>query len=472
MVSGNPINQNSGHIAASRFKPGLVFGASVRQDRAMNDDPQKKPSKADAARVGALHVLNAVLREKTSIDEAMEAGRKHVKDPRDRGFQFHLVMTTLRHLGEINMVLGKFLTRQPKGRAKAVVGVLQLGIAQVVYMDVPGFAAASTSVDLVRKVGFSGHAKLVNAIMRKVVADGAGLIENCDAPRTNTPGWLWESWVAAYGNKATRQIATAHAIEPPLDISVKSDTAGWAERLSGEVLPTGTIRLQSGGTIEGLNGYADGQWWVQDAGAAIPARLMGDVKGLRIADLCAAPGGKTAQLAHGGAHVIALDRSAQRLERLRENMKRLALNVDVVAVDACDWQPDSPLDAVLLDAPCSATGTIRRHPDVVLGKSMEDVRSLAKLQTQLLKAAIQMIRPGGTVIYCVCSLQPEEGPDQIAALLKDHTDIKIAPVTPDEIPGLREAVGDDGTVRILPSYWAKQGGIDGFYVARLQKTET
>ncbi|MBT3558478.1 MAG: RsmB/NOP family class I SAM-dependent RNA methyltransferase [Rhodospirillales bacterium] len=435
----------------------------------MNDKPAKNSPKSDAARIASLHTLNAVLRENASFDEALDAGRKRLKDPRDRGFQFHLVMTTLRHLGEINMVMGKFLTKQPKGRAKAVVGVLQLGIAQVLYMDVPGFAAASTSVDLVRKVGFSGHAKLVNAIMRKVVADGPGLIEHCDAPRTNTPGWLWESWIAAYGNKAARKIATAHATEPLLDITVKSDAEGWAERLGAEILPTGTLRLNGAGAIEDMDGYGDGQWWVQDAGAAIPARLLGDVTGMRVADLCAAPGGKTAQLASRGAHVTALDKSAQRLERLSENMKRLSLDVGVVAADVNTWTPDSPLDAVLLDAPCSATGTIRRHPDVTLNKSMEDVRSLAKIQTTLLNAAVQMVRPGGTIVYCVCSLQPEEGPDQITALLENRDDVKLSPVTADEIPGLGEALGDDGTVRILPSYWLEQGGIDGFFVARLQK---
>lgn len=432
----------------------------------MND----KSKKTDATRIASLHVLNAVLLEKTSLDDALDAGRKRLKDPRDRAFQFHLVMTTLRHLGEINMVMGKFLTRQPKGRAKAVVGVLQLGITQVLYMDVPGFAATSTSVDLVRKIGFSGHAKLVNAIMRRVVADGPALIQNCDAPRMNTPGWLWESWVAAYGSKAARKIATSHIVEPPLDISVKSDASNWAKRLSGDVLPTGTVRLKTSGVIEGMDGYHDGQWWVQDAGAAIPVQLLGNVDGMRVADLCAAPGGKTAQLAHGGADVIALDRSGQRLERLVENMKRLSLNVKTVVADAISWHPDSPLDAVLLDAPCSATGTIRRHPDVTLTKSTDDVRSLAELQAQLLKASVHMIRPGGTIVYCVCSLQPEEGPDRIAAILNDCTDISIDPVSPDEVNGLANAVTGDGTVRILPSYWSEYGGIDGFYVARLKKS--
>ncbi len=436
----------------------------------MSDKPSTPPSTSDAARIASFHALNAVLRENTGLDEALDAARKRLKDPRDRAFQFHLVMTALRHLGEINMVLGKFLNKQPKGRAKAVVSVLQLGIAQVLYMDVPGFAAASTSVDLVRKVGFSGHAKLVNAIMRKVVADGADLIRGCDAARLNTPDWLWDSWVKAYGKKAAREIAQAHAVEPSLDVSVKSNAAEWAERLSAEILSTGTLRLSTGGAIEDLDGYGDGQWWVQDAGAAIPARLLGDVKGLRIADLCSAPGGKTAQLAHNGASVTALDRSGPRLDRLRENMKRLSLDVETVVADACTWKPGDLFDAVLLDAPCSATGTIRRHPDVVFGKSMEDVRSLARLQTELLRAAVRLIRPGGTILFCTCSLQPEEGPAQVSALLNDCADMAVSPIAADEVPGLPQSVSDDGTVRILPSYWSEHGGIDGFYMARLRKS--
>lgn len=429
-----------------------------------------KTSTTDAARIASLHTLHAVLRDKTSLEDALDAGRKRLKDPRDRAFQLHLVMTTLRHLGEINLVLGTFLTRQPKGRAKAVVGVLQLGIAQVLYMDVPGFAAASTSVDLVRKIGFSGHAKLVNAIMRRVVADGAALLTDRDIARLNTPDWLWDSWISTYGGKVAHQIAAAHTTEPSLDISVKSDPVQWAERLSAQILPTGSLRMANSGAIENLDGYQEGQWWVQDAGAAIPAQLLGDIRGSRIADLCAAPGGKTAQLANAGAIVTALDRSTPRLKRLNENMKRLSLAIETITADACSWQPDTPLDAVLLDAPCSATGTIRRHPDVMLNKSMDDVGSLAVLQATLLRSAIQMVRPGGTVVFCTCSLQQEEGPDQISKLLEEHPQIVINPIAADEIGGMSQAICEDGTVRILPNYWPEHGGIDGFYIARLEKS--
>jgi 16S rRNA (cytosine967-C5)-methyltransferase len=260
------------------------------------------------------------------------------------------------------------------------------------------------------------------------------------------------------------------AQEPALDLSVKQDAASWAERLRGRVLPNGTVRMLAQGAVTLLPGFREGAWWVQDAAAALPATLLGDVRGLRVADLCAAPGGKTAQLAFAGARVTAVDRSAQRLTRLRENFTRLGLAIETVAADALEWQSE-PFDAVLLDAPCSSTGTIRRHPDVPWIKGEADLAALTSLQTRLLDRAVELTRPGGTLVYCVCSLEPEEGEDQIAALLARDTRVSRKPIAPADVAGVAEFISAAGDLRTLPTHWPdsepRWGGLDGFYGSRL-----
>jgi 16S rRNA (cytosine967-C5)-methyltransferase len=295
-----------------------------------------------------------------------------------------------------------------------------------------------------------------------------------DAARLNTPDWLWHSWTAAYGEPRARAIAAAVASEPPLDISVKADAPEevrvWAERLEAEVLPTGSLR-RALANVATLPGYAEGAWWVQDAAAAIPATLLGlpdaSLAGVQVIDLCAAPGGKTAQLAARGARVTAVDLSPARMRRLRENLARLGLAAETVVADAATWRPAAPADAVLLDAPCSATGTLRRRPDVAWLKGPEDVTKLAAVQDRLLRAALTMLRPGGTLVYCTCSLEPEEGEARIAALLAGGAAASLAPIAAAEVGGLAELVAPDGTLRTLPCQLAERGGLDGFYVARL-----
>ncbi len=435
-----------------------------------NSDASKvQRTPKDAARVAAFRVVNAVLREGANLDEALADTRSRLKDTRDRAFQRQLVMTVLRHRGEIDAVLEQFLKRKPKGKASAVIAVLQLGLAQALFLDVPAYAAASSSVDLVRRVGFSGHANLVNAIMRRAAQEGPALLEKMDGPVLNTPEWLWKSWCYSYGEGVTRTIAEAHGTEPTLDLSVKEDAEGWATRLNGQVLPTGSIRLSPSGPIGELEGYGDGAWWVQDAAAAIPARLFGDVTDMHIADLCAAPGGKTAQLAAAGAHVVAVDRSADRLKRLNKNFKRLKLKIDVVCADASNWQPVELFDAILLDAPCSATGTLRRHPDITLNKSTSDIASLVTVQDRLLDAATRLVKPGGIIVFCTCSLQPEEGPIRITNALK-RLPLEQLPIETHEAPELGSALTPEGALRTLPCHWPELGGIDGFYIARLRRT--
>jgi 16S rRNA (cytosine967-C5)-methyltransferase len=279
-------------------------------------------------------------------------------------------------------------------------------------------------------------------------------------------------WSKHYGAETAQAIARANGNEPALDLTVKQDADSWAERLRGRMLPTGTVRTFAQGAISLLPGFNEGAWWVQDAAAALPALLFGDLQGKNIADLCAAPGGKTAQLAFAGAQVTAVDRSAARLGRLRENLTRLALQAETVTADALEWRPDAaPYDAVLLDAPCSSTGTIRRHPDVAWLKSESDIATLAALQRRLLARAVELVKPGGTLVYCVCSLEPEEADDQIADLLSRDAHIARAPIRAQDVRGCAEFVTADGDLRTLPQQLAdadpRWGGLDGFYAARL-----
>ena len=291
-------------------------------------------------------------------------------------------------------------------------------------------------------------------------------------PRLNAPDWLWQSWTHAYGAERCRAIAEAHLGEPPLDLSPATDAPGPAEELctalGAQRMPGGTLRLRGAGDVTRLKGYETGAWWVQDAAAALPARLLGPVAGKRVLEIGAAPGGKTAQLAAAGAHVTALDRSAPRLTRLRENLARLGLEAEIVEADALVWRPPAHVDAVLLDAPCSATGTIRRHPDIARGRSPADVSRLAALQGRLLARAAAMVAPGGLLVYASCSLQPEECERQVDAFLAASPGFARLPVQPGELAGIGEAVTAAGDLRTLPCHWADEGGMDGFYAARLR----
>lgn len=420
----------------------------------------------DPARRAALSALDGVLRRRRSLDEAVEGALADA----DRAFARRLAATTLRRLGQVDALVSACLSGKPP--PGAVTDVLRLGAAQLLFMGVAPHAAVDTSVELARQAGFPGHAKLVNAVLRRLGREGAAMVAAQDGARDpgrlNTPDWLWESWSAAYGEDTARAIAAAHLAEPPLDITAK-DPAAWAAPLEARVMPTGTLRRAAGVQVSALPGHDDGAWWVQDMAAALPARLLGDVDGKRVADLCAAPGGKTAQLAAAGARVTALDRSEPRTRRLRANLARLGLDAEVVVADAARWRPEAPFDAILLDAPCSATGTLRRHPDAAWLKRPEDVAKLAGVQDALLDAAAAMLRPGGVLVYCVCSLQPEEGPGRIAGFL-ERAPVRLEPVRADEVGGLADLVTSGGVLRTLPCALAAEGGMDGFFAARLIRT--
>ncbi|MEX2319572.1 MAG: RsmB/NOP family class I SAM-dependent RNA methyltransferase, partial [Bauldia sp.] len=345
-------------------------------------------------------------------------------------------------------------------------------------------AAVSVAVDQIAADRDARHFKgLANAVLRRMARERDALLAKLP-PEIDTPAWLYDRWRAAYGAETTAAIAAAHRIEPALDVTVKDDPEGRAEKLGGIVLPTGTVRLIASGPIENLPGFAEGAWWVQDAAAALPARLLGDVRGKRVADLCAAPGGKTAQLAAAGALVTAVDISEPRLDRLRQNLRRLGLAAETVVADVLEWQPaqearsvatgkeKNPFDAVLLDAPCTSTGTIRRHPDIPWLKRAGDVATLAALQARMIERAVSLLKPGGTLVYCTCSLEPEEGEAQRAAALQ-RLPLTPLPVAAAEVGGLAEALTADGAVRTLPCHLPnadpRLSGLDGFYIARLGK---
>jgi 16S rRNA (cytosine967-C5)-methyltransferase len=427
-------------------------------------------SPAPSARQVALDLVGAVLRRKRPLDDAIEDHPLIAElSARDRAFARLLVTTVLRRLGQIDALISGCLDTPLAARAATVHDILRLGIAQLLFLRTPPHAAVATSVDLAQVRDFLSHKGLVNAVLRRLALEGAGRLETQDAARLNTPDWLWQSWSRAYGEECARAIAAAHLREAPLDLTLRDDDASWCEKLQAVQLPTGSLRRAGGGSVATLPGYAEGAWWIQDAAAALPVRLFDTVAGRAVVDLCAAPGGKTAQLASAGAHVTAIDRSARRLDRLVANLRRLGLAVSALAADGLTWRPEHPVDAVLLDAPCTATGSIRRHPDVPHLKHPEDVARLALVQENLLRAALDILRPGGTLVYCTCSLEPEEGPRQIEALLRSGAPVKHRPIAAAEIAAAPEWVTPQGDLRTLPCHLADHDGLDGFYAARLVK---
>lgn len=437
-----------------------------------------------AARRIAADILDGVLHKHRMLDDQLDGAGAHpglkTLSDRDRALMRRLVATILRRLGTLGHVLSRLLDRGIPSDAPRAQSALLIGAAQILWMDVPDHAAVDLSVRLVQADRRAAkYAGLVNAVLRRCAREGQPLIDEVKSQMLDLPPWLVTRWVAAYGEDATRAMAAAISVEPALDLTVKSDPEGWATRLHGEALATGSVRTLLHGSVTMLPGFNDGQWWVQDAAAAMPARLFGDVKDKTIADLCAAPGGKTAQLVHAGARVTAVDRSPNRIARLKDNLSRLALEADTAVADAAEWQPSQQnlgelFDGVLVDAPCAATGTIRRHPDVAWLKQESDIGTLSALQKRLLQKAVMLLKPGGTLVYCTCSLEPEEGEQAVAALLAAESGLRRAPVGRDEVAGLDEILTPDGDIRTLPSHLAhddpRLGGLDGFYAARLIKS--
>jgi len=402
---------------------------------------------ASPTRTTALALLNAVLLARRPLDEALDALPAGVA-PRDRAAGHRIAATVLRRMGSLDAVLEPWLKREPPPEVRHA---LRIGAAELLLLGTPPHAAVGDCVSLVPKP-FAG---LVNAVLRRVSEAGVAALEGLDAPRLDTPSWLWSAWHTTHG-AAVRAIAEAHGREAPLDLSLMPGAA-----IEGAtMLPNGTARLPAGTRITEIPGFAEGKFWAQDAAAALPVRVLAPRRGEHILDLCAAPGGKTAQLAAAGARVVAVERDRKRAERLAENLTRLNLPADIVLADALAWDPGTQFDAVLLDAPCTATGTIRRHPDVVHLKKLHDVERQAEQQRALLAAARAWVKPGGRLVFATCSLQGEEG--------EAHFPDGLDPIQPAEVPGLEAAITARGALRTRPDMWGEYGGMDGFFVARIR----
>lgn len=439
-------------------------------------DPRKPgPQKPGLqARQTAAKLLAAIVDRHTSLDGLFDPvnGNRAFRDlsTLDQALVKAMVLATLRHLPLIEAFIRQLIDKPLPDGARALAHVMHIAAAQILYLDTPDHAAVDIAVEQARRDPRNRRfASLINAVLRRMVREKAQIMPALQASTINAPDWFAERLHLAYGDQ-TAAILEAHSTEPAIDLTVKANPEAWAERLGGDVLPTGSVRLINiDGPIPGLPGFAEGQWWVQDAAATIPARLFGDIEGRRIADLCAAPGGKTAQLAAAGAIVTAVDLSKNRLKRLSENMDRLQLQVEILQADIMKWQVDKPFDGILLDAPCSSTGTVRRHPDIPWTKSPADIEKLAGLQEQMLLKAMTLVKPGGQVVFANCSLDPLEGEELTRRVLDAHPGMTRSPIDPKDWPGLEQAITAEGEIRttpaMLPNDNPRLAGLDGFFAS-------
>lgn len=410
-----------------------------------------------ASRQTALFILAKVIHKNQNLDETFDQ-QTQAFDSRDKAFIRMLVSTCLRRLGQIDNLISKALTKPLPLRAQKAMDILRLGVTQLVFMETPEHAALSTSVDLAKTSEASFYARLINGVLRTIQRQKEAWLKAQNDNQLNTPKWMWQAWVKSYGQDVADKIAQANLNEPAIDISVKENPALWAEKLNGTVLETASIRLPANVYIPNLPGFAQGAWWVQDAAAALPVRLMGNVQGLKVADLCAAPGGKTAGLAAKGAIVDAFDISKNRMKRVEENLNRLQLKATLFVKDATLVKDEKKYDKILIDAPCSATGTLRRHPDIYVHRTPQDIEKLNKAQYALLQAAYRLLKDDGEVVYCTCSLQQEEG-EHIIHQVSDL--FERVPIEDEKLALYKTPLGD---IRTFPFQ-----GCDGFFMTKLRK---
>lgn len=428
-----------------------------------------------AGRRAALAVLVAVLDKKQALDHVLEQDSAfHALSQQDRAFCRMIVSSVLRRLGQIDDLIAKAEAR-PGSTPPILQHILRMGVVQIMFMAVPDHAAVDTSVKLAIDAKMERQKGFVNGVLRTITRSGPAWLSMQDEVRLNTPEWLLKLWIEDYGLGPAAEIAAANLSEAPLDLTVKDPASKsyWASQFKATELLSGTLRKPSGGRVQDMEGFADGHWWVQDASAAMPAKLFGDIAGQQIVDLCAAPGGKSIQMASMGARVVALDRSAKRLKKLEENAARLGFldQIEAQIADAGEWVPAdrAPVPYILLDAPCSATGTIRRHPDAPHLKSAQDVTRLCDVQARILDHAFEILSVGGILVYCTCSLQRAESEDQISAFLARVPTAARLPIQAEELGGYDESLTQEGDLRVLPFHQAALGGMDGFYIARITK---
>jgi len=432
-----------------------------------------------ASRIAAARLLSAIIDKHVSLDGLTDSKGGNpaflALAPRDRALVRGILMTALRYRNSIEALIASRLNRPLPENARMLSHILHVAAAQILFLDIPDRAAIDLAVqhasDDPRTKKYAG---LVNAVLRRIAERKERALPVVLKDTVDAPEWFQNRMIEAYGAEKAARILEMHRHEAPVDLTAKSDPDEWAKRLGGTVMPNGTVRLVSiEGSIAGLEGYSEGEWWVQDAASSLPARLFGDIRGKRVADLCAAPGGKTAQLALAGAVVTAVDISENRLKRLRENLARLGLEAETVKSDGAKYQPARPFDAVLVDAPCSSTGTVRRHPDIAWVKSDGDIERLAGVQMRLLAHAVGLVAPGGTIVFSNCSLDPREGEMLVEALLKDNAAVEIDPVREGEFSGLDEFITPSGTIRTTPADWPREtprlSGLDGFFAVRLRR---
>ena len=441
----------------------------------MSDKPRHKNSQNSPrdtnsliSRRVAAFAVKEVLENHNPLEQVL-SGQSDYKslEARDRAFARLIAATTFRRMGQIDAALKPFVRQRP---TKLVYAALQTAAAQILYLGTPAHAAVGETVAMLKSRGSSkGFANMANAVLRNVVDKGPNLA-GAQPPKVNIPGWIRGEWERAYGRQAGRKMSAQLMKDPVLDVSVKANASDWAVKLGGEAIAAQSVRLGKIGDVTALEGFDAGDWWAQDVAASLPVQLLGDVKGLRVLDMCAAPGGKTMQLAAKGAIVTALDKSEGRLERVKENLDRTKLSAEIICADALEWAPEGDLyDIVLLDAPCSATGTFRRHPDVLYNRSPKDVANLVRLQDKLLAKAAEFVRPGGTLLYCTCSLMPKEGQPRVDTFLQNLPDFRLIPILNVPSLALPQEAFSEGSLRSLPYYLEDKGGMDGFFIARLER---
>lgn len=462
-----------------------------RQPTSTRYQPDTRQRLGLAARKAAAAMLERIVDRHHTLENVIDESSGHsgyrALIAKDRALVRAILVTSLRNRGRLEFILSNAFDRKPPQKARHLLHTIHVGAAQILYMDIPDSAAVNLAVTALREDRRSARfGAMANAVLRRIAREREDLLENAKAWQLAFPKWLGNRIRRDFGQEKAAAIAAMVAREPSLDLTIRADLSAddrdqLVARLEGRLLATGSLRLDTRMPVDKLPGYDEGLWWVQDAASALPAKMLGQVDGLEIADLCAAPGGKTAQLASLGAKVTSVDISATRLARLRQNLSRLNLSAEIVEADILDWEPGRQFDAVLLDAPCSSTGTIRRHPDVMWVKTEDDISKLADLQRRMVSKSVELLKPGGILVYANCSLLKQEGEDIVAEIVNNGADLELLPLNPEELSGLHQIVNRQGALRTLPSDFpdgglaveemdAGKGGMDGFFAARFRKS--